>query len=162
MVLGLVGALLSAVAYGVATVLQAVAARRETAAEGFDPGLLLRLTRSVPYVSGLLLDAAGFGASVLARRTLPLFLVQAAIASSVGVTALVAARWLGVRLSRPEIIALWGLGLGLVLRAASARPEEAAALPAAGEWTVLAGLLPLIGLMLLAGSWPDTRAAAGL
>jgi hypothetical protein len=160
--LGLIGALLTALAYGIATVLQSVGSRQVATVEGFDPRLLVRLSRSAPYLIGLALDGVGFLASVLALRTLPLFLVQAAIASSVGVTALVAARWLQVRLGRREVMALWGLGLGLGLLAVSARPEAAAALGAAGQWAVLAGLLPLVLLIALAGRWPAARAGVAL
>src|SRR3954451_6175052 len=112
MLLGLLGAFGCAVAYGIATVVQAVATRRVETVEGFDPRLLIRLSHSVPFVASLALDALGFAASVLALRTLPLFLVQAAVASSVGVTALVAARWLDVRLGRREVASLWALGAG--------------------------------------------------
>jgi drug/metabolite transporter (DMT)-like permease len=159
---GLIGALLSAVAYGVATVLQAVATRRVPAEEGFDPRLLVRLAGSLPYLGGLALDAAGFVAAVLALRTLPLFLVQAAIASSVGVTAVVAAIWLQVRLGRREVAALWVLGLGLLLLAASARAEQAAAVPVPGQWAVAAGIVPLVGVIAWAGRWRRDRAGVGL
>ena len=162
MLLGLIGALGCAVAYGIATVLQAVATRRVATSEGFDPRLLVRLARSAPYLASLALDGAGFAAAVLALRTLPLFLVQAAVAASVGVTAVVAARWLHVRLGRRETAALYGLGAGLVLLAVSARPEEAAGLGRAGEWAVLAGLVPLAALVAVAGLWPAERAAVGL
>jgi len=160
--LGLIGALGCAVAYGIATVLQAVATRRVATSEGFDPRLLVRLARSAPYLASLALDGAGFAAAVLALRTLPLFLVQAAVAASVGVTAVVAARWLHVRLGRRETAALYGLGAGLVLLAVSAQPEEAAGLGRAGEWAVLAGLVPLAALVAVAGRWPAERAAVGL
>lgn len=159
---GLIGALLCAVAYGLATVLQAVATRRVPAAEGFDPRLLVRLAGSLPYLGGLALDAVGFAASVLALRTLPLFLVQAAVASSVGVTALAARVWLHVGLGRREVAALWFLGLGLLLLAVSARAEPAAALAAPGQWALAAGVLPLAGLVAWAGRWRRARAGVGL
>ncbi|HEX2805438.1 MAG TPA: hypothetical protein VHN80_04640 [Kineosporiaceae bacterium] len=162
MTLGLIGAMLTALAYGVATVLQSVASRRVAVVEGFDPRLLVRLSSSAPYLIGLALDGVGFLASVLALRTLPLFLVQAAIASSVGVTALVAARWLRVSLDRREVAALWALGAGLVLLAVSARPEAATALAAPGQWAVLAGLLPLLLLIVVAGRWSPASAGAAL
>ena len=162
MLLGLIGALTCAVAYGVATVLQSVASRRVATVEGFDPRLLIRLARSALFVIALAVDGAGFAASILALRTLPLFLVQAAVASSVGVTALVAARWLGIRLGRAEVAALWALGAGLVLLGASAQPEAATPLTTSGQWAVLAGLLPLIGLVAVAGRWRPERAAVGL
>src|SRR3954467_3221536 len=102
---GLVAALASAVAFGVASVLQAVGSRRiATAAPGAR--LRLRLLRSLPDPAGLARDAAGFAAMVVALRSLPLFVVESAIASSVGVTALVAVRWLGARLGPRERVPL--------------------------------------------------------
>ena len=80
MVLGLVAALAAAVAFGVASVLQAVGSRRLATAAP-DARLLLRLLRSLPYVAGLGLDVVGFAATVVALRTLPLFVVESAIAS---------------------------------------------------------------------------------
>ena len=43
MIMGLLGALGAAVCYGAASILQALAARRERTAEGLDPRLLLAL-----------------------------------------------------------------------------------------------------------------------
>jgi hypothetical protein len=143
--LSVLGALAAAVSYGVASVLQAVAARRTARAGSLDPRLLVRLARQLPYLAGLGLDLLGFLAALAALRTLPLFFVQSAIAGSVGVTALVAAAVFGVRLTRREISALAGLGVGLFLLAASAQPEHAAPLPAGGRWALLAGVGLLIG-----------------
>jgi drug/metabolite transporter (DMT)-like permease len=136
LILGLVAALGAAVAYGVASVLQAVGARRLKSGS-VDAAFLLRLTRSLPYVAGLALDAVGFVANVLAARLLPLFVVQAALASSVGVTALVAARFLGARLLRPERVALVVLGAGLVALALSAEAEGGQPLSRGAQLAVL-------------------------
>src|SRR3954465_13952160 len=144
MILGLVAALAAAVAYGVASVLQAVGSRRLATAAP-DARLLLRLLRSAPYAAGLALDAAGFAATVVALRVLPLFVVESAVASSVGVTALVAARWLGARLLRPERIALVVLGVGLVLLASSAEAEGGQPLSRAWQWVMLALSLVVAG-----------------
>lgn len=149
MILGLIGALLAAVCYGVATVCQSVAAGRAAAAVGLDPRLLGRLLRQTPYLAGLVLDVVGFAASALALRTLPLFLVQSAVASSVGVTALVAVRVLGVRLGRPERLALVVIGAGLLLLAASAQAEAAAPVGRAVGWVLLGG----VGVVLAGGLW---------
>ncbi len=162
MVLGLAGALVCALAYGIATVLQSVGSRRLALAEGLDPRLLGRLARSGPYVTGLALDGVGFIASVLALRTLPLFLVQSAIASSIGVTAVGSARWLRTPLGRTEIRALWTLGLGLVLLAAAAAPEPARPLAVRGQWMVLACVVPLAALTAAASRWRPRHAGAGL
>jgi len=103
--LGLLGALLAALAYGAATVLQAVGVRRVAA---LPPGTALRdrARTGWPYAVGLALDALGFLASVAALRTLPLFLVESAVASSVAVTAVLSVVVLGVRLRTAEVVAL--------------------------------------------------------
>jgi drug/metabolite transporter (DMT)-like permease len=161
-VLGILGALVAAVSYGIASVLQAVAARRTTRSEGFDPGLLVRLGGQLPYLAGLGLDLLGFVASLAALRRLPLFFVQSAIAGSVGVTAVVAVLVLGVRLQRRETAALAALGLGLVLLAVAARPESAAPLPAPARWGLLAGVLVLVGYGAAMARVAGTAGAAGL
>jgi drug/metabolite transporter (DMT)-like permease len=160
--IGVLGALVAAVSYGVASVLQAVAARRVTRSEGLSPGLLVRLGTQLPYVAGLGLDLLGFVASLAALRRLPLFFVQSAIAGSVGVTALVAVVALGTRLQRRETAALAGLGLGLVLLGLAARPEAATPLPAAARWGLLGGVGLLVGYGVLLARAPGTAGAAGL
>jgi drug/metabolite transporter (DMT)-like permease len=103
---------------------------------------MVRLARSVPYVSGLSLDLAAFLASLVALRSLPLFLVQSAVASSVGVTAIIAAA-IGVRLGRREVTSLIVLGSGLLLLAISAQPEPGAILSLTYRWALLASVLLL-------------------
>ncbi len=80
------------VSYGLATVLQAVGARRTGGGDTLDVGLLVRLAHQGPYLAGLALDVGGVLFTVLALRKLPLFVVQAAIAGSLAVTAVAAAR----------------------------------------------------------------------
>ncbi|MDQ1482361.1 MAG: hypothetical protein QOF35_437 [Actinomycetota bacterium] len=140
--LGLACALFAALGYGAGSVLQSIAARRAEAGSGLDPRLLVRLARSAPYVCGLGLDMAAFVASLVALRTLPLFLVQSAVASSVGVTAVIAAT-LGARLRVREITSLLVLGSGLLLLAGSAQPEEGRPLSLGIRWGLLASFLVL-------------------
>jgi len=142
MVLGMACALFAALGYGSASVLQGVAARRSASGSGLDPRLLVRLLRSAPYVSGLGLDLAAFVASLVALRTLPLFLVQSTVASSVGVTAVIAAA-IGVRLRSREIASLAVLGAGLLLLASAAQPEQATALTLAVRWGLFCSVLVL-------------------
>jgi drug/metabolite transporter (DMT)-like permease len=134
--LGMACALFAALGYGTASVLQSVAARREASSSGLDPRLLVRLARSAPYVSGLALDLVAFIASLVALRTLPLFLVQSAVASSVGVTAVISAA-IGVRLRGREIASLVILGAGLLLLASSAQPEQGTPLALGTRWALL-------------------------
>lgn len=142
MVSGLACALFAALAYGSASVLQGIAARRAESGSGLDPRLMVRLARSVPYVSGVGLDLAAFVASLVALRTLPLFLVQSAVASSVGVTAVIAAV-IGVRLRSREIASLVVLGAGLLLLATSAQPERGTPLALELRWGLLASVVVL-------------------
>lgn len=130
----------AAVCYGAASVLQSVAARRSAVAAGLDPRLLVRLLGDLPYVAGLLLDLLGFLASVVALHRLPLFFVQAAIASSVGVTVLLAVAVLNTRIQRAETATLAVMGAGLVLLAVAARPETAQPLSRPAQWLVLGGV----------------------
>jgi drug/metabolite transporter (DMT)-like permease len=120
--IGLSAALAAATAFGVAAVLQAVAARREPPVRGVDPLLLVRLLRHRSFVAALALNLLGFGLHVAALRTLPLFLTQAVIASSVVVTAVVGAHVLNVPPRAVEYAAVLGVCVGLGLLAATASP----------------------------------------
>jgi len=128
-------ALLAATAYGVASVLQAVGVARASSGGALGASLV----REWRYLLGIGLDLLGFVAAVVALQRLPLFFVQAAAAGSVGITALVAARWLGSALSPVEARAVVALIAGLVLLAAAARPEPPIRLSDAGQWALLAG-----------------------
>ncbi len=98
MAIGLLCALAAALASGVAVVMQGLAARRQPLERDLDVLLMGRLLRSPAYLAGLALTALGFLLALVALRQLPLFVVQAARASSLGVTALVAVPLLGTRL----------------------------------------------------------------
>ena len=152
-------ALVAALAYGAATVLQAVGVRRLA---GLEPGARLRrrVVVMAPYAVGLALDAAGFVASVVALRRLPLFVVQSAIASSVAVTAILAVVVRGSRLRRREVLAVAALVLGLALLGSSAGEGPARALAPAFHWLVLAGVVPVAGLLALGLALPRPRPAA--
>ena len=99
MLTGLLGAFAAAILYGAATVLQAAGVRSLRLVPA-GASLPARLWAGRLYAVGLALDGLGFLASIAALRTLPLFVVQSAIASSVAVTALLAVAFLGARLER--------------------------------------------------------------
>jgi drug/metabolite transporter (DMT)-like permease len=143
MILGLAAALVAAVSYGFGSILQSVAASASTPSEQLDLVLIARLVGQWRYACGLGLDLLGFVASVFALRTLPLFVVQSAVASSVGVTALAAGVLLHARLAPRERRALVGLVVGLVLLALAGEPEHAAALAEPGPALLLAGAVGL-------------------
>lgn len=118
--IGLCAALGAAVAFGVAAVLQGVAVARSPRTAGVDPRLLLRLLRHGAFVVAMLLNAAGLVLHLTALQVLPLFLVQAAIASSVGVTAVLAVRVFGTPLDGAQWTAVAAVCIGLALLASAA------------------------------------------
>jgi drug/metabolite transporter (DMT)-like permease len=149
-VLALLCALAAAVAYGGATVLQAVAAARADRAEGLDPRLLLRLLRSGPYAAGLLLDLVGFALSLVALRQLPVYAVQSAISANLAVVALLSGPVLHARIGRPAWLAVGAVVAGLGLVALSAGREHPGVLSGSGRWGLLATavLLSLVAAAL--------------
>ena len=155
-------AFVTALAYGIGSVMQAAAARRAEMRPNLDPMLLVRLAADLSYVASLGLDLLGFVASVIALRTLPLFMVQSAIAGSVGVTAIVAAVAFRVHLERYEHAALGGLLLGFALLALSARPGHAVALGTVGEGILGGGVALVVLIGALSARVKDRRAGIGL
>ncbi|WP_370936778.1 DMT family transporter [Amycolatopsis sp. cg13] len=163
MVWGFLCALLSAVAYGVASVMQAVAAKAapDEGGSGVDPRLLLRVLRQWKFVVGLLLDGVGFVAQIAALHVLPLFLVQATQAASLAVTA-VAVRVFGVRLGAREWTAVGVMCAGLALLGSSAESEGSTEVGLAFRLT-LAGAAVALGIAgLLVGRASDRVRTAGL
>src|SRR6187399_2273115 len=159
---GLLCALVAACAYGIASVLQAVAARSIPGEDrGVDPRLLVRVLGQWRYVLGLILDALGFVAQLLALRVLPLFVVQAALAASLAVTA-VAALTIGATLNRREWTAVIGVCAGLALLGLSAHGEGSR--PAGLTFHIgLAVVTPVLAALgVLAGRAPRRIRGAAL
>ncbi|OIJ67563.1 DMT family transporter [Streptomyces mangrovisoli] len=119
----MVCALAAAVCFGTATVLQAVAARAAGGGGGGEAALLLRALRQWRYLAGLALDGLGFVFQIAALRSIPIYAVSAALASSLAVTAVVAARLLKARLSRTEWGAVGVVCAGLAMLGLAAGPE---------------------------------------
>jgi hypothetical protein len=151
----------AALCYGAAAVLQAAAVAR--ASQPGLTGLLGGLARDPRYAGGLALVAGGFLLSLIAVRALPLFVVQAGRASSLGVTAVLAAATLGTRLRRHEVFALAGVGAGLLAVALAAAPQGPADVPDRVRWAVLAAAGVLAGLTLaIVRTQPSARSGAAL
>ena len=148
-------ALLAAVCFGTASVLQHASAGRAAAGGALDPRLLMRLGRQGPYLAGLGLDVVAFGLSAWAVRLLPLFVVQAALASSLAVTAVVAALAAREALRPAERNAVAAIVGGLVLLAVSAGPEQATPDRGLTAAVLVAGLPALV----LAAALLERRAA---
>ena len=162
MVLGLLGAFGSSVCYGVASVLQALAARQAAPAEGLDVRLVLRMARSWRYVVGLLLDGLAFLLSLGALRTLPLFVVQSIVASFLAVTAVLGALVLKTPLRRSDKIGVAVVIVGLVLVGLSAAPDAPVPVPRSVSWLVLAASVLLVALAFGLARLTGAAGAAGL
>jgi drug/metabolite transporter (DMT)-like permease len=162
MVLALVCALAANVSYGLGTILQATGARRATTSGHLDVMLFARLGRQAPYLAGLALDLVGFIAAIVALRELPLFVVQSAIAGSIGVTAVTAVFVFGFRLRAADIGALAVLIAGLTLLGISAHGQHAAHLSRVGGWLLLLGVGVVVAGGAAAARLRDPRGAIAL
>src|SRR5579863_4641504 len=113
--------------------MQAIAVRaasnrglEEATAGGVDPGLVVRMLHQWRFVISICLDALGFLAQLIALHRLPLFVVQAFVASNLAVTAVVASWLIGVTLSWREWAAVVGVVSGVGLLGSSAGAQGAA------------------------------------
>ena len=152
MLASLIAAVVAALFYGIAAVMQAVAVREasnralaDSAGGGVDPGLIPRMLRQWRFVASLCLDTLGFLAQLVALRRLPLFAVQAMVASNLAVTAVFASLLIGVALSWREWLAVSGVVAGVGLLGSSAGPEGASQ---AGAVFKLALIVAVAGLGL--------------
>ncbi|AGL20740.1 hypothetical protein [Actinoplanes sp. N902-109] len=134
-------------AYGVANLLQSMAAARTSVHHTFDPQLLVRLAGHRAYLLGIGCQALGFVLAFLARRDLPLFLVQASVAAGLGVTALLGVLVLKWSLPVAEVALLGLLLAGITALVVSAQPAHSRQLGAAA----VAGLAVALGLIALLG-----------
>jgi len=140
MLIGLLLALGCSVCYGTATVLQAAATRSVDAGNsdsGVDAALLLRALRQWRYLLGVALDGLGFLLQIAALRLVPIYVVAAAIAASLAVTAIVAAWVLDTRLSALEWGAVAVVCASLAMLGVAAGPEGTGHGPAGLAWALL-------------------------
>lgn len=120
---GLAAALVASLCYGVASVLQAVGARRVERAEQIDHRLLVRVLGSLPFLAGTGLDAVGLVFNLYALRTLTLFTVQAVVNTNLAVTAVASVLLLHSKLDRRDKLAVMAVISGLVLLGLASGPE---------------------------------------
>ena len=113
-------ALVAALCYGIAAVMQAMAvraaSRRKASAQRsrlgtVDPSLVVRMLHQWLFIASIGIDLVGFVAQLIALRQLPLFAAQAIIASNLAVTAVFAAWLMHLELTWREWLAV---GLSLI------------------------------------------------
>ncbi len=168
MVASLVAAVVAAVCYGVASVMQAIAARAAShrpaagtpgqegsAPPGLDPGLLVRMLGQWRFVASLGLDTLGFLGQLIALHRLPLFAVQAMIAANLAVTAVVATWLIGAVLHWREWVAVGGVVTGVGLLGSSAGPEGASQASVVFKLSLIVAVACLGLIGVAAGRLPD-------
>src|SRR6266540_2386393 len=146
-----------AVCNGVAAVLQKSGADSAPPARSLKLGLFVRLIQNWQYLLGTLLDVLAGGLIVFAVHTLPLFLAESIVASSVAITFLIE-RFILHRYSvRLAYLAIGLVVAGLVLLAFTAVPETVRHIPVSTKWGIGLALIPLalLGAMCsrLQGHW---------
>ncbi|MFF3067767.1 hypothetical protein ACFVSN_03510 [Kitasatospora sp. NPDC057904] len=162
MLLGLSTALVATVCFGFGAVFQARGARSAPRADRVRAGLLAALVRSWQFVLGTLLDILGFVLSIVALRSLPLFLVQAVTNASLAVTALAAVWLLGARLRRGDLAGIVAVVLGLTLLGLGSGKEGREYAPSAFHWALLGTTVVMVLLTVVLVRRNGTVAAAGL
>ncbi len=151
MLIGLLLALGCSVCYGTATVLQAAATRSVDVGDsdsGVDAALVLRALRQWRYLLGIALDGLGFLLQIAALRLVPIYVVAAAIAASLAVTAIVAAWLLHTRLSAMEWAAVAVVCASLAMLGIAAGPEGDGHGPRGLGWA----LLVIVAVVFVAGA----------
>ncbi|MEV6640581.1 hypothetical protein [Amycolatopsis sp. NPDC051371] len=141
----------SAVCYAVGIVAQSVAARRAGHRPGAGLGLLARLATDRLYLLGFAGQAGGFALAFFARASLPLYLVQTASSSAIGLATVFGVVVLGWRIRVGEAATLVLLAAGLVVLAGSSAASVATDLEPAGTVTLAVVVLGIGLAMIPAG-----------
>nr|WP_221471670.1 hypothetical protein [Amycolatopsis umgeniensis] len=128
-------------------VAQSIAARRAGDRRGTALGLLARLASDPLYLLGFGGQVGGFALAFFARGSLPLYLVQTASSSAIGlatVFGVVVLRW---RLRTTEALTLVLMAIGLIALAGSSEPSVAADLSPAAA-LILTGVVAGVGVAM--------------
>ncbi|UOZ10692.1 hypothetical protein [Amycolatopsis sp. WQ 127309] len=145
----------SAALYAMGIVAQSVAARRAGNQPGVGMKLLARLVTDRLYLVGFAGQAGGFALAFFARASLPLYLVQTASSSAIGLATVFGVLVLGWRLRTAEVVTLVLLASGLVVLAGSSAPSVADDLAPSGV-LVLACVLAGTGLAMFRAARSDS------
>lgn len=158
-----VATVVACLGYGTASVLQSVGAHSVPVKveARVRVAAVAAILGQLPYLIGLGLDGIAFVANAVALQRLPLYLVQAAVSASVGVTAIIAWRR-GTPLNRWQWSAMGVLAAGLVMLALSSGSEAATKVSELSQWLILAGGLIPLALSLVALRWSGVARPVGL
>lgn len=124
-IVALVSALGAACLYGASTALEQIGTHQLPRQTTFNPLVLLKFLVQPWYALGLACGLVGWLLSLVALRTLPLFLVQSILAASIATTALAAGYYSHVKLPSRDRWAVGGVVLGVIILTGIALPGAA-------------------------------------
>ncbi len=164
MLVGLGAALTAAVLFGCGSIVQAIAVRRLPPSSGLSANLVFELLTEPVFLLAMALNLVGFGAHLVALRSIPLFLAQSGIAASLAVTALLAVWIFGDELGPLDWAAVAAVCAGLALLAASsgAAGDEAASGRFVLGLAACLAVLAVSGLIVSRADGPVWTALLGL
>nr|MDT0663793.1 DMT family transporter [Micromonospora sp. DSM 115978] len=153
-------AAVSAALYGLAPLIQAMAARREAAGKGVGLGLLAHLVLRPLWLAGLAVETVSFLLEVYALSVAPVALVAPVMAMDMVVFALLARRFLGERISRTGFGGIGAMVLGVLLLAYAFEADADVGHPAT-ESQLLAFLVLGLVFAVAAGLAADRASKRG-
>lgn len=159
--LAVVCALLSALLYALASVLQQRSAAAQPAETSLRLGLLTRLLRNPGWLLGLGCDIGGYVFQFIALGHGPLVVVQPLLVCGILFALPIGAAWSGRRLSRRDWLAAVLVCAGLAAFLTVAQPSRGRADVSSGTWAVLllsAGALS-VALVVMSLGRPDWQRA---
>lgn len=152
--MSLIAALLAAIGYGAGSVLQFAGARgRRTARE---------LARSPYYLAGLGVDGVCWVLTLFALRSLPVYVVQAVLASALAFTVVLSWLWLKATLRGRDVAAIGALAVALAIIGIAGREQPAPALTGSVVLILTAGGVLICVLTGVALAVPRRVSAATL
>jgi len=149
-------AIAAAITYGLSTVLQGLAVRR---------AIGLAVVRQPLVILSIVLDLGGWLLSLVALDRLPLFVVQAVLASSLAVVVVVARPVLGVHLRRLDALAVVVVVSGLVVLGLAGGEQMATSPPSGFARAMIVAAIVIGGataLLYRSGPTVVMAAVAGL
>ncbi len=144
--LSILAAMVGAISSGVATVLQKISADRAAKAKSMDAGLIFKLLKDWPYLTGIILDLISWGLTLVAVHNLALFVVQPILAFTIVVTVLVESLVFHRRLSRRTLAALGIIVFGLALLGLSASAQTTSDYSSMLRLIVITAPIAMVGL----------------
>lgn len=148
MAIGLTAALVAAVVFGVASIIQATAVRR-LPKENLDSRMAVDMLRSRLFLLSIAVTLVGFVLHLIALRNMPLFLAQSGVGAGLVVTALLAKWIFHDHLTAKDWTAVAAVCIGLGLMAAGA--GDVGDIEVSNAFIV--AQIAVIVLMAVVGAW---------